>query len=187
MDLFSWMIPVHRCTGHTLIERIIFLTFSVICKGFCEEQNCFNQLLGAVFINFWKKSNNAEQGMFVIPPPSHSLGGNQWNTTTYNSMRLRPLKTKELDSVNSNNKNVSSFPLFLSSPHDRLSVDSMSGGCLLGPEEPRTGLSGPPCTRLCLRDLIPYFHHMCSIKLEETPQVQPLLSGLAAKFRSNWS
>lgn len=35
-------------------------------------------------------------------------------------MRLRPLKTKELGSVNTNDKNVSFSSLFLSSPHDKL-------------------------------------------------------------------
>lgn len=75
MDVFPWMIPVHRCTGHTLIERIIFLTFGVICKGFCEEHNCFDQLLGAVFINFLKYQTMPKQEVFAIFLPPHSFGG----------------------------------------------------------------------------------------------------------------
>lgn len=93
MDLFSWMIPVHRCTGHTLIERIIFLTFNVICKGLCEEQNCFNQLLGTVFINFWKKNQTMlKQGMFVIFPFFTFFRG---KSVEDNNLQLHEAKTFE--------------------------------------------------------------------------------------------
>ena len=41
-----------------------------------------------------------------------------------------------------------------------------------------------PSRSLCLRNLIPYFHHVCSIKLAAMPQVQPLLLLVAARFCS---
>ena len=41
-----------------------------------------------------------------------------------------------------------------------------------------------PLRSLCLRNLIRYFHHVCSIKLAAMPQVQPLLLLVAARFCS---
>ena len=78
--------------GHTLIERIIFLTFGVICKGFCEEQNCFNQLLGTVFINFWKNQTMPKQAMFVISPSFTFFKGKSMED---NNLQLHEAKTFE--------------------------------------------------------------------------------------------
>ena len=120
-----------------------FLNIQCHLQRLLWRAELFQPAARSCFYQFFKKSNNAKAGdVCNIPTPSHSFGGNQWKTTTYSSMRLRPLKTKELGSVNSNNKNVSFFSLFLSSPHDRLSAYGVSGGRLLAFVEPRAGPSG---------------------------------------------
>lgn len=70
VDTFTWTSLLCRCTDHTLIERIIFITFCAVCKAFCEKHNCFNQLLGLVFINFFK-SNNAGSAYLRLSPKLH--------------------------------------------------------------------------------------------------------------------
>lgn len=60
-------------------------------------------------------------------------------------MKLRPLKTKELGSVNSNNRNVSFFSLFLSSPHDTLSYVQHVWGTPAGISEAQSGHILNPC------------------------------------------
>lgn len=128
-DMFPGMIPAHRCTGHTLIERIIFLTLGVICKSFCEEHNCSNHLRGDVFIKFLKIKQCWSRG-YLYYPPSTFFWGNKWKTTAYSSMRLRPLKTKELGSVSRKTRSVLFLPSFILTPWQIVMCWSMSGGPL---------------------------------------------------------
>lgn len=129
VDTFTWTSLLCRCTDHTLIERIIFITFCAVCKAFCEKHNCFNQLLGVVFINFFK-SNNAGSAYLRL---SSKLHMNINKISACGSSAKENFVCKCSTSVK--RKNVLFLPppcYFCPHPHNKSLMCSMSAWHLLG-------------------------------------------------------